>query len=87
MQIRGGHADEIETSIMLAIDKSKVNLDLAETNIEIKQPPPFNRNYKEQPNCLPSGVYCDARLATKEKGSLLLKAVLADVLATLLSRN
>ena len=86
-QIRGGHADEIETSIMLAIDEGKVNMDLAETNIEIKQPGPFNRNYKEQPNYSPSGVYGDARLATQEKGRLLLDAILADVLAALLSKN
>lgn len=86
-QVRGGHADEVETSIMLAIDEGKVNMDLAETNTKLKQPGPFNRKYKEQPNYSPSGVYGDARLATQEKGRLLLEAILADVLAALLSKN
>lgn len=82
-QIRGSHADEIETSIMLAIDADKVNMDLAETNIQKIQPGPLNRKDKEQPNYSPSGVYGDARLATQEKGKLLLDAMLTDVLSVL----
>ena len=82
-QTRGSHADEIETSIMLAIDADKVNMDLAETNIQKIQPGPLNRKDKEQPNYSPSGVYGDARLATQEKGKLLLDAMLTDVLSVL----
>ena len=86
-QIRGSHADEIETSIMLAIASDKVLMDLADVYIEEKQPGPFNRIKKNQPNYSPSGVYGDARLATVEKGRLLLDAMLKDVLQVLQKAN
>jgi len=79
-QIRGSHADEIETSIMLAIAPGKVNMDLADANTEEMQPGPLNRTQQNQPNYSPSGVYGDARLATEEKGKILLAAMLKDIL-------
>jgi len=82
-QVRGSHADEIETSIMLAIAEDKVNMNLADTNTEKKQAGPLNRTHKDQPNYSPSGVYGDARLASKEKGKLLIEAILEDVLEDL----
>ena len=82
-QIRGSHADEIETSIMLVIAPDRVNMDLAEACTEEKQPGPLNRTQPELPNYSPSGVYGDARLATEEKGKNLLKAMLKDILEAL----
>ncbi len=82
-QIRGGHADEIETSIMLAINADMVNMRLAESNTNEIQPGPFNRTHKDQPNYSPSGVYGDATLATLEKGQRLTDAILKDVLHAL----
>ena len=79
-QKRGSHADEIETSIMLAIAPKKVNMELADTCTEEKQPGPLNRTQQDQPNYSPSGVYGDARLATEEKGKLLVAAMLKDIL-------
>ncbi len=82
-QIRGSHADEIETSIMLAIAPEKVTMALADTCIEEKQPGPLNRTRLDQPNYSPSGVYGDARFASVEKGEMLIDAMLKDVLQTL----
>ena len=82
-QIRGSHADEIETSIMLAIAPEKVNMVLADACTEEKHPGPFNRTQPVQPNYSPSGVYGDARLATLEKGEVLVAAMLKDVLQAL----
>ncbi len=76
----GSHADEIETSIMLAIAPDKVNMALAETCTKAKLSSPFNRCHEDKPNYTPSGVYGDARLATKQKGKILIKAMLKDVL-------
>ena len=82
-QIRGSHADEIETSIMLAIAPDKVNMELADTCTEEKQLGPLNRTQQDQANYSPSGVYGDATLATAEKGKLLVAAMLKDVLRSL----
>jgi creatinine amidohydrolase len=79
----GGHADEIETSMMLAIDKAAVNLGLA-------RPAPrrivrglFNRSDPEAPNYSPDGVNGDPSLASEAKGQALLAALLEDVLAAI----
>ena len=82
-QKRGSHADEIETSIMLAIAPEKVNMALADVYTEEKHPGPFNRTQPMKPNYSPSGVYGDARLATPEKGEVLIAAMLKDVLQAL----
>ncbi len=82
-QARGSHADEIETSIMLAIAPEKVKMELADTCIIEKQTGPLNRTQPDQVNYSPSGVYGDARLATVEKGQALVTAMLKDVLQIL----
>ena len=79
-QTVGSHADEIETSIMLAIASEKVNMKLAETSEFNKRPGPLNRTHFDKANFSPSGVYGNARLATKEKGKILIEAMLKDVL-------
>ena len=76
----GGHADELETSLMLAIDESVVQLEVAKA-----QPTPivkglFNRTDPEQHNYSPDGVNGDPSLASRDKGRILLQALLADCL-------
>jgi len=80
-QSYGSHADELETSIMLAIVPDKVNMSLAKPWVRQKiQAGALVRNNKSQPNYSPDGVYGDPTLATKEKGEQLLKAMLEDIL-------
>ena len=76
----GGHADEIETSIMLALAPACVNLSAA-------KPAPtriirglFNRTDPDAPNYSPDGVNGDPTLATVAKGEALLAAMFADVI-------
>ena len=82
-QERGSHADEIETSIMLAIAPNKVKMSLADSWTDEKQPGPLNRTRQDQPNFSPSGVYGDAKIATIEKGEILIAAMLKDILHSL----
>ena len=83
-QSYGSHADELETSIMLAIAPDKVNMSRAKPWVRQKmQAGPLVRNDKSHPNYSPDGVYGDPTLATKEKGELLLAAMLKDILELL----
>ena len=79
-QAFGGHADEIETSIMLALDASVVDMSLARAQAVHIRRGLFNRTAPEQANYSPDGVNGDPSLATKEKGESLLAALLADAL-------
>ena len=79
-QRRGTHADELETSIMLAIAAELVRIDLAEPWDEVVLQPPFHRDDPACPGYSPSGVYGDPTLASAEKGAVLLDAMLADIL-------
>ena len=82
-QLRGGHADELETSILLAIGREHVALDKAET----WTPPamavsgPFSRSDPGNPRFSPSGVWGDPTLASDEKGRRLLAAIVDDLFA------
>ena len=83
----GGHADERETSILLAIDPRRVALELApgrdQANIgpgPLQWQDPAARNYS------PSGIIGDARGASAEKGKRILAAILDD-LATTVTRH
>ncbi|MEE9157784.1 MAG: creatininase family protein [Gammaproteobacteria bacterium] len=75
----GGHADELETSIMLAIAPHLVHMEKAETCIFEMTSGPLNRTDPKGPNYSPSGVYGDPTLATREKGKILVKAILSDL--------
>lgn len=78
-QSTGSHADEIETSIMLALAPDKVDMAKASSfDIELVAGP-LNPNDPDKPNYSPSGVIGDARLATIEKGKILTKAMLEDM--------
>jgi creatinine amidohydrolase len=79
-QPRGGHADELETSIMLAIAPDRVRMQLASFCIEPMLPGPFNRSRPGQGNYSPSGVYGDPRRASRSKGERLLEAMLDDLI-------
>ena len=77
----GGHADEIETSIMLALDESVVELDKAKPQVREIKKGLFNRTHPEQANYSPDGVNGNPCLASRAKGEALLQALLADCLA------
>jgi len=82
----GGHADEIETSIMLTLVPDKVDMTKAKNFDTELVAGPLNPNDPDKPNYSPYGVIGDARLATIEKGEILTKAILAD-LAELIKNN
>jgi creatinine amidohydrolase len=75
----GGHADEFETSIMLAIAPQEVDMKCAVANTEPMQPGPLNRTDPGKPNFSPSGVYGDPVLATADKGRMAVAAILRDI--------
>lgn len=78
-QPHGSHADELETSIMLVIAPDKVNMSRAKPWAEREiQAGALVRNDQSHLNYSPDGVYGDPTLATKEKGEVLLQAMLDD---------
>ena len=80
-QAFGGHADEVETALMLAIDPSRVALDRARpAEIHVKRGM-FNRTDPDAPNYSPTGVNGDPTRATIEKGERLLAALIEDLMA------
>lgn len=78
-QKQGGHADEIETSIMLAIVPECVAMESAETcNVKITRGV-LNRRDPDSPGYSASGVVGDPLLATADKGRQLCDAMLLDL--------
>lgn len=77
----GGHADEVESSIMLAIAPHQVNMLHAQPGPLRIGHGPFNRGDPHAPNYSPSGVNGDPTRATPAKGERLCAALLDDVLA------
>jgi creatinine amidohydrolase len=75
----GQHADEIETSIMLAIAPECVDMSFAEPCNVIIKPGPLNRMNPDQPNFSASGVIGNPSLATVEKGRQLSAAMVLDL--------
>ncbi|HSS46318.1 MAG TPA: creatininase family protein [Burkholderiales bacterium] len=83
-QPHGSHADELETSVMLAIAPDQVNMSKAKPWAKREmQPGKLVKNDASHPNYSPDGVYGDPTLATREKGEKLLQAMLEDVLEML----
>ena len=80
-QSHGSHADELETSLMLAIAPELVDISRAEASPAIVQPAPgpLTRSDKTSPNYSRSGSFGDPTLATLEKGEALLAAMLDDL--------
>ncbi|MSO76510.1 MAG: creatininase family protein [Alphaproteobacteria bacterium] len=89
-QASGGHADEAETSLMLAIAPEVVRLDRARADHEPPRPRNvFHRPVRYTPTAEPEGEMRatggdgDPTLATPEKGTALLIAMVDDLVAGL----
>ncbi len=81
----GGHADEIETSIMLAIDRELVAMNKAVTWAPhaMSARGPFSRSDSGNPDFCPAGVWGDPTLASEDKGRRILSAIVDDLLAAI----
>jgi creatinine amidohydrolase len=81
----GTHADESETSMVLYLEPTAVDLTLAAKDFHPKRPGPFTRNPSGPGTYSPTGTWGDPTLATREKGERLVgglvKAILADLAA------
>jgi creatinine amidohydrolase len=78
----GTHADEIETSLMLTIAPELVDMTRAEPMPFSPAGPargPLSPDDPSAPNYTPSGSFGDPTLATPDKGSRVLTAILADM--------
>jgi creatinine amidohydrolase len=80
-QGHGSHADELETSLMLALAPQLVDMARAEASPTRKQQTPgaLTPSDPDSPNYSRSGSYGDPTLATSAKGELLLAAMLDDL--------
>ena len=79
-QTAGGHADEVETSIMLAISPALVDISRARGSMRAcAQPGVLTRTDSESLNYTPTGACGAPQYASEEKGRLLLNAMLADI--------
>ncbi len=79
-QVRGTHADEIETSMMLYIAPARVNMSLAVRDDRPDVPGPLTRKAGAKGLYSASGVWGDPTLATREKGRVVVEAMVADIL-------
>ncbi|HEX2581866.1 MAG TPA: creatininase family protein [Dongiaceae bacterium] len=79
-QEAGSHADERETSLMLALAPECVTMARAVREME---PEPRTTLRRVGAPLGSSGVYGDATLATPEKGQILLEAILEDIVTDL----
>jgi len=78
-QAFGGHADEIETSIMLAIAPREVSLSRALGSTKPISAGVLNRSHPDEPNYAPSGAIGEPGLASTRKGEIIVEAILADL--------
>ncbi len=80
-QDHGSHADELETSLMLALAPEYVDMSLAEASPMIAKAMPgrLSPSDKTSPNYSRSGSFGDPTLATLEKGEALLTAMRDDL--------
>jgi len=76
----GTHADEIETSMMLYIDPLAVDMTKAVKDFHPGDGP-LTRDPAGPGVYSPTGVWGDATLATREKGRIIVEAMLKDILA------
>jgi creatinine amidohydrolase len=78
----GSHADEIETSAMLYIDPGSVDMKLAVKDVSPRSTPMrLTRVRGAQGTYSPSGVWGDATLATRQKGEVVVEAIVSAMLA------
>lgn len=80
-QGHGSHADELETSLMLALAPHLVDMARAEASPTVKENTPgaLTPSDPTSPNYSRSGSYGDPTLATSAKGEMLLAAMLDDL--------
>ena len=80
-QSHGSHADELETSLMLALAPHLVDMTRAEASPALKQETPgtLTPSDPNSPNYSRSGSYGDPTRATAAKGEALLAAMLDDL--------
>ena len=79
-QPAGSHADEIETSMMLAIDPDAVDMSRAVRDIgPIASPLQLTRQPNGPGTYSASGTWGDPTLATKQKGQAVLDALVATI--------
>jgi creatinine amidohydrolase len=80
-QSHGSHADELETSVMLALAPDLVNLSRAEASPKVTQEAPGRLTPADtaSSNYSRSGSYGDPTLATRAKGEILLAAIVDDL--------
>lgn len=76
----GSHADETETSMMLAIAPDRVDMTRAVKDLHPKRPGGLTRDPAGKATFSPSGAWGDPTLATAEKGRRFLEAALAAIL-------
>jgi creatinine amidohydrolase len=82
-QSHGSHADELETSLMLALAPDMVDMARAEASPVLRQEVPgaLTRSDATSPNYSRSGSFGDPTLASQAKGEILLAAMLDDLFA------
>lgn len=76
----GTHADEIETSMMLFIAPSTVDMSKAVKDYHPSPKGGLTRDPKAEGAYSASGIYGDATLATRQKGEIVVRARLAGIL-------
>ncbi len=77
----GSHADEIETSMMLHIDPSVVDMSRAVKDYAPRSDPfTLTRRLGQTGTYSPSGIWGDPTIASREKGQLLIETLVAGVL-------
>jgi len=76
----GTHADEIETSMMLFIAPASVDMSKAVHDYHPSAKGGLTRNPKGEGSYSASGIYGDATLATRQKGEIVVRAVIDGIL-------
>ena len=77
----GSHADEIETSMMLYIDPSSVDMTKAVKDLGPPSTPPrFTRQRGGPGTYSPTGIWGDPTLATAGKGRVIVEALVTSIL-------
>ena len=76
----GTHADELETSMMLAIDPSSVDMKKAVKDYHPSGKGGLSRDPNGPGDYSASGVFGDPTLATRKKGEILLRGLVEGIL-------
>ncbi len=78
-QVRGTHADEIETSMMLYIAPDRVDMSQAVREDNPKGQGGLTRRVEGSGTYSASGIWGDATLATAEKGRIIVEAMVEGI--------